>query len=635
MSEKTISRLGCLLVFLVSLMISLVNANFNALGFADAAEFALVNELTGIAHAPGFPAYVLFSKIFTMVFSAFGLAHIPSLVLFSSLCMSFASVLLFLSVIILLKNTYSQLNRTTLYLIALCASLAPVTGTTLWHWSHSVEVYSLQVACIGLIFYGLLRREIGDHKVGTYLAALGLGIGLANHHLTIIFFIPIMMLLWPQGWLVKKTSTKKKIEKEKINWNELFGKNSKILFLITSGIFILFYGWMYVRASAELPFAFGSPNTVDRLIYHLSGGAWIKNTQVEVKGIVGMRLPYFLRISFEQFFIFLIFILLGIIYLISAKKHRLWFGITFYYLFLLIYQLRIDQTADTDAYLCTPFYLMGFFAALGMARLTTWHQQARIILPILLVIQVGVNYPKTSLTTFDLSTSLMNDLDNSIEKGSVVLIADWTNIINYNYARIKTGFRKDLCVLNYDLKFTHYDLFRRNNPEVYAAVKPAYDRYISLLEKYHPEEIYNTGCTLDQQDLLQAFLQVVKELQLYCTKNNLAFVADPKAYVFLSQQNVFPTAHISGSYVSSRTGIGNDEFLQFNHSWLQNYHAQWDPSASDKLVDLEAALDFQRGNWKQLGDATREGLAENNYRIVKRQQNQMKKKMKFLFRRPS
>ena len=90
MSEKTISRLGCLLVFLVSLMISLVNANFNALGFADAAEFALVNELTGIAHAPGFPAYVLFSKIFTMVFSAFGLAHIPSLVLFSSLCMSFA-----------------------------------------------------------------------------------------------------------------------------------------------------------------------------------------------------------------------------------------------------------------------------------------------------------------------------------------------------------------------------------------------------------------------------------------------------------------------------------------------------------------------------------------------------------------
>ena len=52
-------------------------------------------------------------------------------------------------------------------------------------------------------------------------------------------------------------------------------------------------------------------------------------------------------------------------------------------------------------------------------------------------------------------------------------------------------------------------------------------------------------------------------------------------------------------------------------------------------MDLEAALDFQRGNWKQLGDATREGLAENNYRIVKRQQNQMKKKMKFLFRRPS
>ena len=124
MTEKTISRFGCLLVFWVSVIISLMNANFNSLGFADAAEFALVNELTGIAHAPGFPAYVLLSKVFTTLLSVFGLAHIPSLVLFSSLCMSFASVLLFLSVIILLKNTYTQLNRTTFYLIAICTALA-------------------------------------------------------------------------------------------------------------------------------------------------------------------------------------------------------------------------------------------------------------------------------------------------------------------------------------------------------------------------------------------------------------------------------------------------------------------------------------------------------------------------------
>lgn len=635
MTEKIINRVSILIVFLSSLVISLVNANFSALGFADAAEFALVNELFGIAHAPGFPAYVIFSKICTSLFSMVGMTHLAGLVLFSSVCMSLASVLFYLSAIILLKNTYAQLTTTTLHLIAICTALAPVTGTTLWHWSHSVEVYSLQILSISIVFYGLLQRELGAIKSGNYFTSIGLGIGLANHHLTTIIFIPVMILLWPQGWLVNKSSGKKKNEKEKINWAELFGKDAKTVALGTTAILVIFYGWMYIRASAELPFAFGSPNTPDRFIYHLSGGAWIKNTQATVKGIVGMRLPYFLRISFEQFFLFFIFILMGIIYLISSGKHRLWAGITFYYLFFLIYQLRIDQTADTDAYLSAPFFLMGIFAGMGMARVSTWHPKASFLFPVLLLIQTGLNYPKTTLANFDVSTSFMNDLNKSIEKGSVVLIADWTNIINYNYARIKTGFRSDLCVLNYDLKFTHYDLFRRNNPSVYAAVKPAYDRYISLLEKYHPEEIYNTGCTLDQPDLLQAYLQVVRDLQAYCEKNNIAFVTDPKAYVFLSQQNAFPNPHISGSYVSSKAGIGNDDFLKFNHGWLSNYHAQCDPSAADKLVDLEAAMDFQRGYWKQIGDTQRESLAEKNYRIIKRQQNQMKKKMKFLFRRPS
>lgn len=635
MTEKKATLLGSLLVFSICLIVSLANANFTALGFADAAEFALVNELTGIAHAPGFPAYILISKVCTSLFSALGISHVASLVLFSSVCMGVASLLLFLSTMLLLKNTYATLAFRTMLLISVCAALAPVSGTTIWHWSHLVEVYSFQIMCIGFVMYGLFLRETGNSKVGMMLAAIGVGLGLANHHLTMVMFLPFILLLWPSGWLVKKTTTNKKEVAQKTEWKELLSKEAKQFVLLSTIIVFLFYGWMYFRASAELAFAFGSPDTPDRLWYHLTGGAWIKNTQTTVKGIAAMRLPYFLRISFEQFFIFSIFIVMGIIYLVSAKKHRLWLSAAVYFMALLIYQLRIDQTADTDAYMCTAFYFMGILVAPGMARVSTWHAKAGWIFPILLLAQIGVNYPKTSLKTFDLSTALLKDLDRSIEKGSVVLIADWTNIINYQYACIKNGFRKDLCVLNYDLKFTHYDLFRRNNPEVYAVIKNSYDRYISLLEKYHPEEIYNTGCTLDQPDLLNAYLQVIKELQLYCAKNKVAFVADPKAYVFLSQQNVFPTPQISGGYVSSRKGIGNDEFLQFDHDWFHNEHARWDPSAADKLVDLEAAMDFQKMYWKQLGDSARENRAEINYREIKKQQNSMKKKMKFLFRRPA
>ncbi len=109
-------------------------------------------------------------------------------------------------------------------------------------------------------------------------------------------------------------------------------------------------------------------------------------------------------------------------------------------------------------------------------------------------------------------------------------------------------------------------------------------------------------------------------------------MADPKAYVFLSQQGAFPQAFISGSYVSDREGKGNDAFLKLEHRWLNNRHVQMDPSASDKLVDLEAAMDFQRKFWQQTGDLKRAQVAEEKYHQIKRLQNQLKKKMKFLFR---
>lgn len=111
-------------------------------------------------------------------------------------------------------------------------------------------------------------------------------------------------------------------------------------------------------------------------------------------------------------------------------------------------------------------------------------------------------------------------------------------------------------------------------------------------------------------------------------------MADPKAYVFLAQQGLFSNTHVSGSYVSDQPGQGNDAFLRFDHRWIHNTHVLSDPAAADKLVDLEAAFDFQRTYWQQTGDQQRMQLAEKNYRSIKQMQNRMKKKMAFLFRRP-
>lgn len=619
---------GALSSFTVTLAISLSNASFDVLGFADAAEFALCSSIQGIAHPPGFPAYVLISSVFTTMVGLLGLKGIAGLVVFSAVCQSLAAALLFLCSMQFLKHSFRELSGLTHTCIALCTSLAPITGTTLWHWSHSVEVYSLQILATSLVLLGLTQRETGYIRQGSMLTGIGIGIGLSNHHLSMILLLPFLVLLWPKGWLLIPD---KKIKKP-VNNHPADRKEMMMTIGIAGTVLLFFYGWMWLRAGEPLAFAFGSPDSPGRFLYHLSGGAWIKNTQATVKGIAALRSPYFLRISFEQFFFCGLFLVLGVIYLLSSKRYRLGLIPLAFFLVFLAYQLRIDQTADTDAYLCAPFFLMYVPVSFGMARVCTWHRHLPFLLPLFIVVQGALHFSKTDLRDFDLSTALLNDLNASAAPGSIVLLADWTSVINYHYAREASGFRKDLCVLNYDIKFTHHDLFRRNQPSVYKAVQPQYDRYIALLEKYHPEEIYNTGCTLDQRDLLEAYLDVIKALRTYCIANNKSFLADPKAFLFLSQQGQFPSQFISGCLVADKPGQGNDAFLELRHAWLKNAHALSDPSAADKLVDLEAALDFQRIFWKQTGDTLRYQIADTRYREIKSIQQKMKKRMKFLFR---
>ena len=629
MHPKTIRISGILITFITTLILALSNANFQVLGFADAAEFALLTDIAGIAHAPGFPAYILAGKLFSVLLSIVGIQHLAALVILSAVCLASAAALLYRITEILLHHSFTGLHPLRNAFIATSTALAPVTGTTIWHWSHSAEVYSAQILFVTMVMYGLTLRETGKSTQGIWWTAIGIGLGLSNHHLTMILLLPFAALLWRGGWLIQSTTAGKKNKniKPQWSWND-FRRTA----MIATIVMVFFYGWMYFRASVELPYAFGNPDTLDRLFYHLKGGAWMQNTKSVVKGIIGMRTPYFLRITFEQFFFCGIFLALGIIYLYTSKRHRLWMAITGYFLVLFLYQLRIDQTADTDAYLCTPYFLLYTLLPFGMARVCTWYARAFYFLPVFIIAQAFIHFPKTDLRDFDLSTALLRDLDLSASKGSVVIIADWTNVINYHYARIHDNFREDLIVLNYDLKFTHYDLIRRNYPEFYKAISASYDRYIQLLGQYHPEEIYNTGCTLDQPDLLQAYLETIRSIQAYCEQQNVPFIADPKAFVFLSQQQLFPVTHISGSYVSNRPGTGNDQFLQLNHQWLKNRHVRMDPSAADKIVDLEAAMDFQRMYWKQTGDSSRLRIAEKNYKSIKQMQNKMKKKMNFLFR---
>jgi hypothetical protein len=617
-------------VFLVSLLISLSNATFNNLGFADAAEFALTAKLWSVAHAPGFPAYVFSAGLWLKLCSLFNIQSIAALIVFSASCNAIAAAFLALSVKEISSFYLPHLNKITANLIAIITGISLTTGATIWHWSHSVEVYSLHLLSFCMLLYGLsIYKTRQDPSSAIYLS-LGLGLGFANHHLTMILFIPFLVYLLWKDWNPQIKSVKNK--------TTIIARNGfdmayiKRVFLITSGIAVLFYGWMFIRASVTQQFAFGQPDSLDRLFYHLSGGAWIKNTQHQVKGLVGMRLPYFLTLTYQQLgLLFLAYI--GSFFLFTRNMKPLFWALSSYFILILAYQLRIDQTADTDAYMINAFAGLTFLAGLTLSTLANKKPQLSYAFLAIPILQFTLLFPFTDLRKFDLSTTLLRQIDEAAPKNSVILIADWTSMINYTQARIDNGFRKDLVVLNYDIKFTHKDFLPNNYPEAYAFVKTEYDRFIDLLGTQHPQEIYNTGCTLDSPELMNAFQSVVYKLEAYAKAKGGAFMADPKAFVFLSQNGHFKTSQMSGSYVTATpTGRLTTTTDLRKQQWLEVKHIRMDAAAADKLVDLEAALDFTRNEYRQTKNT--EGLykAETAFVRVKEIQRELKKNMPFLFR---
>jgi hypothetical protein len=245
----------------------------------------------------------------------------------------------------------------------------------------------------------------------------------------------------------------------------------------------------------------------------------------------------------------------------------------------------------------------------------------------------ALHFPKTDVRKFDVSESLMKTLDQSAPLNSTILISDWTLVINYYYHRIAENFRPDLTVLNYDIKFTNYKMLPLMYPAFYKDIQPEYDQFVKLLGERHPEEIYNTGCTLDTPELMNSFITTIQRIRTRCRQTNTAFLADPKAYVFLMQQQVMTNqAKISGCFVSdTNTGMGK-EFLDLNFNWLESSMLLKEPAATDKLVDFEAMLDFSRNYYKSVNDTAAYAKAEESYARVKKIQRQMKKNMPFVYR---
>ncbi|MBK6445742.1 MAG: DUF2723 domain-containing protein [Bacteroidetes bacterium] len=617
----------------------------SALMFDDSAEFALVIKLGSIAHPPGTPAYIALGMLWEKITAVMGVPTITSLTLFSSLCISAASLLLFFTFRkIVIESLSSGKNEFHAGFISFLTSVGFATGATSWAWANTVEVYAFQVLAMAIAFCGLTHFHFNRSKSALIVSAIGLAMGLANHHLTMILFLPFTPLFFLDSLFKNspEVQTKEKNKRKQKSTNPgilisyfsvLKSRNFLLVTGLTATVTLLFYGWMFIRAQQEHPFMFGKPDTFSGMIYHMSGGSYTKNIANTSKKIIAARVPFFLKLTAMQLFLFLPFFLLGVTTLWKKKNFRLLSMILLFFLTLFLYQLNNNQWASTDAYMLLPFLVLSIAVLYGICE---FYDRFKLIfiLPFLLLAQIAYNFPAHNRKSYPVSADLMHLLDTSSPKNSIVLISDWSTVIQYYYYRISENFRPDLVVLNYDLKFTHYRILPVLYPDFYKKIQKEYDEFIDALKAEHPEQIANTGCDLSTPRLLNSFLNVLNKMQVIAKEENRAFLTDPKTHYFYSNQKLYdPKRFVSGCFSSSVPGdsLSAAEFLRMDFPFIQSPLLFTDAGAIDKMVDFQAMLDQHLFFYQANHDTLRSVQAEKAKETVLRLQREIKRSMSFAF----
>ncbi|MFH1456845.1 MAG: DUF2723 domain-containing protein [Patescibacteria group bacterium] len=308
----------------------------------DSAEFVTVIDGLGIPHPSGYPLYVLFGKLFTILVPIGTVAWKVNLMsaFFGALTASFV----FLIVRYVVKKN----------IISVASAL--IFAFTLTFWSQSVvaEVYTLNTFFVSLIIYLLLVWK-DKIKVQNFCFADKLllfivflfGLSLANHQMMILLspiFVLYVVLVYP------------KIFKD-------YKLILAILFLVVLGLSVYLY--LPIRAAQNPMFNWGNPQAWSSFKGHVLRQQYndliFKSDEIFDKDKLFFVSSFFEDVISQFTFLGLFIILVGFIwqYIKSKKGFFLFFGIALFNS-LLIILLRSAKYQPTNDVIFRVYYLQAY-----------------------------------------------------------------------------------------------------------------------------------------------------------------------------------------------------------------------------------------------------------------------------------
>jgi hypothetical protein len=326
----------------------------------DSGELIAAISTLGIPHRPGFPIYILLGKFF----SFFPLATLTwKINLLSAIFSSLSIFFLFLIFVKIVRNFFPK-EKFSRNLIFLSGTLfVVVSGFTYTFWIQAVraEVYSLNLLFFSLMLYLVLLYKEKAQSRYLFLSFFLLGLGLGNHHATLLSTVPALL------FFVLICRKEKILSGASANFSiKVLPKISAFLsgaFLFLLGLSIYLY--IPIRSSFNPEISWGPTKTLSGSASSVLALETIKNFKYDFFSDFSEKIWGTILLLFHQFTPVCFFLsLLGILFLLFYAKK------IFSFLMLVILgnlavivvlvSLFIETNPDLHGYLIFTIISFGF-----------------------------------------------------------------------------------------------------------------------------------------------------------------------------------------------------------------------------------------------------------------------------------
>ncbi|NUN10656.1 MAG: DUF2723 domain-containing protein [Ignavibacteriaceae bacterium] len=476
----------------------------------DSGELAAVQTLLGIAHPTGYPLFTVLGFIVTQI--PFPISEIHKLNLLASTWVALSIGVFSFTVKYTLDNLVylkpsepavkiskkkkekaqktaiiplSEIDDVTKYLAAFGSSLILAFSKTYWMMSTSVEVYSLHILLICIvwlvIFRAFIRNTAEIHENEWFLLAIALALGFSNH-LTTLLILPGLAYFYFSMYGFNKRS---------------FLRIGKMIVLFAFVLFAV-YSYLPIRALQDPVLNWGNPIDFERLYRHVSGHqyrVWLFSSFDSAQ----KQLTYFINNLPAEFNVNLLFIAIGIFFSFRVARKFFYFTlITF--LFTVFYSINYD-IHDIDSYFLLAYISLSMFAAFGIIKISQLLEDKNlgknlsiILVMVFIIVQATLNYGKSDQSDNYLFKDYTISALNSVKQDAVIITYQWDFLISPSYYfQYVENHRNDVKIIDKELlrRSWYFNQLKKNMPDIYNRIEPEVNSFLKLLAPFERSELYD------------------------------------------------------------------------------------------------------------------------------------------------